>query len=311
MNKINILKLLPTLYFLSICFGGYEFNGCKTKINVDLGDRAKGQLSKQEIEVLRIEAEDICLEALSLEPENAYIALFIGEELYSKELKDNNKAAEMYIEALNRPDGNLGSQHILSVGRKKIYNVHEYIKVQKLADKWYNYGVDANNKAKHDEAIKNFEYSSKLDSSSALRCYGAIAEIYYEHKADVDLALESINTALVNTNDKETITDLKLRKITYLRKSGKKNEAEKILLELLNEDANSIPVQLQLFHLHMDNSDCSSALEMAPDLYIKMEEDPRIPMGNLSELAFNIGVCYNQEGDIKYNLINITLYTIK
>ena len=53
----------------------------------------------------------------------------------------------------------------------------------------------------------------------------------------------------------------------------------------------------------MDNSDCSSALEMAPDLYIKMEEDPRIPMGNLSELAFNIGVCYNQEGDIKYNLI--------
>ena len=53
----------------------------------------------------------------------------------------------------------------------------------------------------------------------------------------------------------------------------------------------------------MDNSDCSSAIDMGQELFISMEENPRIPMENLSELSFNIGVCYNQEADVKYNLI--------
>tara|TARA_B100000029_G_scaffold375898_1_gene370383 strand:+ start:1117 stop:2250 length:1134 start_codon:yes stop_codon:yes gene_type:complete len=300
MNKINFIRLFPV--FLSLCFGGYEWNACKTKINVDLGSQAISQLSKEEIRELRSETENTCLEALNLEPENAYIAFFIAKELYENQLKEYNKAAEMYLQAINRPDGELGSQHALKMGRGKyLTSVHELIKT--YAPKWFNYGVDANNKSQFDNAIKNFIYASKFDSDFILRSYGAIAEIYYENKADLNLAIESLDTALNSTNDSKVITDLKLRKITYLRKSGEKEKAKKIVMELLNDDGDSIPVQLQLFHLYMDNSDCLNALKIGPELFIKMEENPRIPMENLSELAFNIGACYNQEGDVKYNLI--------
>tara|TARA_Y100000590_G_scaffold343608_1_gene392632 strand:- start:894 stop:2027 length:1134 start_codon:yes stop_codon:yes gene_type:complete len=300
MNKINFIRLFPV--FLSLCFGGYEWNACKTKINVDLGSQAISQLSKEEIRELRSETENTCLEALNLEPENAYIAFFIAKELYENQLKEYNKAAEMYLQALNRPDGELGSQHALKMGRGKyLTSVHELIKT--YAPKWFNYGVDANNKSQFDNAIKNFIYASKFDSDFILRSYGAIAEIYYENKADLNLAIESLDTALNSTNDSKVITDLKLRKITYLRKSGEKEKAKKIVMELLNDDGDSVPVQLQLFHLYMDNSDCLNALKIGPELFIKMEENPRIPMENLSELAFNIGACYNQEGDVKYNLI--------
>lgn len=300
MNKINFIRLFPV--FLSLCFGGYEWNACKTKINVDLGSQAISQLSKEEIRELRSETENTCLEALNLEPENAYIAFFIAKELYENQLKEYNKAAEMYLQALYRPDGELGSQHALKMGRGKyLTSVHELIKT--YAPKWFNYGVDANNKSQFDNAIKNFIYASKFDSDFILRSYGAIAEIYYENKADLNLAIESLDTALNSTNDSKVITDLKLRKITYLRKSGEKEKAKKIVMELLNDDGDSVPVQLQLFHLYMDNSDCLNALKIGPELFIKMEENPRIPMENLSELAFNIGACYNQEGDVKYNLI--------
>ena len=300
MNKINFIRLFPV--FLSLCFGGYEWNACKTKINVDLGSQAISQLSKEEIRELRSETENTCLEALNLEPENAYIAFFIAKELYENQLKEYNKAAEMYLQAINRPDGELGSQHALKMGRGKyLTSVHELIKT--YAPEWFNYGVDANNKSQFDNAIKNFIYASKFDSDFILRSYGAIAEIYYENKADLNLAIESLDTALNSTNDSKVITDLKLRKITYLRKSGEKEKAKKIVMELLNDDGDSIPVQLQLFHLYMDNSDCLNALKIGPELFIKMEENPRIPMENLSELAFNIGACYNQEGDVKYNLI--------
>ena len=300
MNKINFIRLFPV--FLSLCFGGYEWNACKTKINVDLGSQAISQLSKEEIRELRSETENTCLEALNLEPENAYIAFFIAKELYENQLKEYNKAAEMYLQAINRPDGELGSQHALKMGRGKyLTSVHELIKT--YAPEWFNYGVDANNKSQFDNAIKNFIYASKFDSDFILRSYGAIAEIYYENKADLNLAIESLDAALNSTNDSKVITDLKLRKITYLRKSGEKEKAKKIVMELLNDDGDSIPVQLQLFHLYMDNSDCLNALKIGPELFIKMEENPRIPMENLSELAFNIGACYNQEGDVKYNLI--------
>jgi len=300
MKKINFIRLFPV--FLSLCFGGYEWNACKTKINVDLGSQAISQLSKEEIRELRSETENTCLEALNLEPENAYIAFFIAKELYENQLKEYNKAAEMYLQALYRPDGELGSQHALKMGRGKyLTSVHELIKT--YAPKWFNYGVDANNKSQFDNAIKNFIYASKFDSDFILRSYGAIAEIYYENKADLNLAIESLDTALNSTNDSKVITDLKLRKITYLRKSGEKEKAKKIVMELLNDDGDSVPVQLQLFHLYMDNSDCLNALKIGPELFIKMEENPRIPMENLSELAFNIGACYNQEGDVKYNLI--------
>jgi len=302
MNKINILKLIFIFYIISICFGGYEWNACKTKINVDLGPQAISQLSKEEITELRIETENTCIEALHLEPNNSYIPFFIAKELYQKQLKNYNKAADMYIEALNRPDGDLGSQHTLKIARGKyLSSVHELIKT--YAPNWFNYGVDANNKSKFDEAITNFIYASKFDSEFVLRSYAAISEIYFENKGNLNLALESLNTALENTEDIKVATDLKLRKATYLRKSKRQDEAKKILNELLKYNSNNVPAQLQLFHIYMDNSDCLNALKMGPDLFIKMEENPRIPMENLSELAFNIGVCYNQEGDVKYNFI--------
>ena len=53
----------------------------------------------------------------------------------------------------------------------------------------------------------------------------------------------------------------------------------------------------------MDNNDCDSAIELGEDLFLEMEEDPSITMIALSQLAFNIAACFNQQADITYNEI--------
>ena len=282
MNKNYIFIALMTIFTTSLFSRSMEFTSCKTYVKVER-NLEKGA--------------EFGLLALEVEPNNSYIPFFIGQHIYRKQKKPL-KAGRMFLEAKNRPDMKIESAY--RVGKDVwIRTVHEAI--TREAYNWFNYGVDANTNKKYEEAIEHFSIASELDSKLAGKCYSAIAEIHFSNQ-EVEKALEFIDIALKKTSDSKIQLDLKISKAQYLRKNGQPEEALAIFQNISDGDMNLI-AKNELFLMHMDNDDCTKAIEIGEDLFIAMEEDPNIAMAKLSELAFNIGACFNQKADTIYNKI--------
>ena len=282
MNK-NYLFIILINIFVSIIFSrSMEFNSCKMYAGFTPPDYEK--------------AIEFGLLALEVEPDNSEIPLFLGK-LYRKQNK-RLEAGRMFLEALNRPDADLANFY--RSGKKKITTVHE--EIPSYGADWYNYGVDSYEKGNFDEAIEYFTLASKLDTTLLGSSYKIIADIYYEDKKELNQALEFINTALSETKDEKIILDLKLSKTAFLRNNDRIDEAKEVI-ESISNSSDNIYIQYELFLIHMDNNDCTSATKMGENLFLEMENDPFIPMSVLSELAFNIAACFNQKADIGYNQI--------
>jgi len=259
-----------------------EFTSCKTYVKVEK-NLEKGL--------------EFGLQALDIEPENSYIPFFIGQFIYRKQ-KKRIEAGNMFVEALNRPDMNIENPY--RVGKDKwIRTVHEAIARESY--NWFNYGVDANADKKYDKAIEFFQIASKLDSALKGKCYSAISQIYYNNN-EIQKALDFIDVALGETDNPDIIIDLKISKAQYLRKNDQVDEAFNIF-QSIPEDNLTLSAKNELFFIYMDNNDCDSAIELGEDLFLEMEEDPSITMIALSQLAFNIAACFNQQADIAYNEI--------
>ena len=155
--------------------------------------------------------------------------------------------------------------------------------------------------AKYEDAIEHFKIASELDAKLTGKCYSAISEIYFNNQ-EIDKALEFINQALDKTTDADIVLDLQINKAQYLRKNGQVEEALTIF-ESLSEESINVVAKNELFLIHMDNDDCKKSIEIGEPLFITMEEDPNVSMAKLSELAFNIAACFNQQADKSYNEI--------
>ena len=280
MTKNYIFILLINIFITSLFSRSMEFTSCKTYVKVEK-NLEKGA--------------EFGLLALEIEPNNSYIPFFIGKNVYRKQKKPL-EAGRMFLEAKNRPDMKIENPYRL--GKDKwIRTVHEAIKI--YGSDWFNYGVEANTNKKYDEAIEHFEIASELDSKLTGKCYSAISEIYFNNQK-IDEALEFIDVALEKTSDPKIILNLKISKAQYLRKNNQVEEAFAIFQNIPDDDMNLI-AKNEMFLIHMDNDDCSSAIELGEDLFIAMEEDPNVTMAKLSELAFNIAACFNQKADKAYN----------
>ena len=280
--KINYFYIMLFSFLITIAYSrSMEFTSCKTYTNVEKNLEA---------------AEEWGLKALEVEPDNSYIPFFIGQFIYRKQ-KRRLEAGKMFLDALNKSDTRLESP--FRIGKDTWINtVHQAI--TREAYNWFNYGVEASEKGQYDDAVEHFMIASKLDSGLTGSCYNAIATIYYSNKKDLNKALEFIDIALNETKDEKIILELKINKATYLRKNNKLDEAAEILSNIPNDELNK-SAKYELFLLHMDSNDCPSAITLGKALFIDMEIDPKVSMGALSELAFNIGVCFNQEADRMYN----------
>ena len=282
MNKNYIFILLINLLITCLLSRSMEFTSCKTYVKVEK-NLEKG--------------EEFGLLALEVEPDNSYVPFFIGQFIYRKQKKPL-KAGRMFLEAKNRPDMKIESPY--RIGEDQwIRTVHEAI--AREAYNWFNYGVDANSNKKYDEAIEHFEIASELDPKLAGKCYSAISEIHFSNQ-EINKALEFIDIALKKTSDSEIILNLKISQAQYLRKNGLASEALSIFQNIPDQDM-TLMGKNELFLIHMDNDDCDQAIEIGEDLFIAMEEDPNVAMSKLSELAFNIGACFNQKADKLYNEI--------
>ena len=281
MNKKYFYTILLSLLFTNLLARSMEFTSCKTYVKVEK-NLEKGL--------------EFGLKALEIEPENSFIPYFIGQEIYRKQ-KKRIECGNMFIEALNRPDMNI--ERPFKSGEEWIRTVHQVI--TREASNWYNYGVDANDAKQYDKAIEFFNIASKLDPVLTGSCYNSISLIYYNNN-EIEKALEFIDVALGQTTDSEMIINLKISKAQYLRKNNQAQEAFNLFQSIPEENLTLI-AKNELFFIHMDNNDCNSAINLGVNLFLDMEMDPAITMGALSQLAFNIAACYNQQADITYNEI--------
>ena len=281
MNKKYYIIILTILITLSYS-RSMEFTSCKTYVKVEKN------LNK---------GEEFCLLALDVEPDNSYIPFFMGQYIYRKQKKPL-EAGRMFLKAKERPDKKIENPY--RVGKDQwIRTVHQAI--EREAYNWFNYGVDANTSRKYEDAIEHFKIASELDAKLTGKCYSAISEIYFNNQ-EIDKALEFINQALDKTTDADIVLDLQINKAQYLRKNGQVEEALTIF-ESLSEESINVVAKNELFLIHMDNDDCKKSIEIGEPLFITMEEDPNVSMAKLSELAFNIAACFNQQADKSYNEI--------
>ena len=282
MNKKYLYIVVSTLLIGNLFSRSMEFTSCKTYVKVEK-NLEKGL--------------EFGLQALDVEPDNSYIPFFIGQFIYRKQ-KKRIEAGNMFVEALNRPDMSIENPY--RVGKDQwIRTVHQAIARESYH--WFNYGVDANSNKQYDKAIDFFDIASKLDPTITGKCYSAISQIYYNNN-EVKKALEFIDVALTQTTDSEIIINLKISKAQYLRKNNQVDEAFN-LFQSIPKESLTLSAKNELFFIYMDNNDCDSAIDLGVDLFLKMEMDPAITMAALSQLAFNIAACYNQQADIVYNEI--------
>ncbi len=282
MNKKYFYTILLSLLFTNVFGRSMEFTSCKTYVKVEK-NLEKGL--------------EFGLQALDVEPNNSYIPFFIGQFIYRKQ-KKRIEAGNMFVEALNRPDMNIENPY--RVGKDQwIRTVHQAIARESY--NWFNYGVDANSNKQYDNAIEFFNIASKLDPGLTGKCYSAISQIYYNNN-EIEKALEFIDVALGQTTDAEIIINLKISKAQYLRKNNQVQEAFN-LFQSIPEESLTLSAKNELFFIHMDNNDCDSAINLGINLFLDMEMDPSITMAALSQLAFNIAACYNQQADVTYNKI--------
>ena len=280
MNKKYFYTIVLSFLIANLYSRSMEFTSCKTYVKVEK-NLEKGLV--------------FGLEALEIEPDNSYIPFFIGQFIYRKQ-KNKLEAGKMFLEAMNRPDMSIENPY--RIGKDTwIRTVHQAIARESY--NWFNYGVDANAEKKYSQAIEYFQIASKLDKKLVGKCYSAISQIYYNNN-EIDKAIEFIDVALGETTDSEIIINLKISKAQYLRKNKQIDEAFN-LFQSIPEESLTLSAKNELFFIYMDNNDCSSAINLGAKLFIEMEENASIEMAILSQLAFNIAACYNQQADILYN----------
>ena len=281
MGKKHLFIIL-SLLFSMLSSRSMEFTSCKTYVKVEK-NLDKGL--------------EFGLKALEVEPNNAYIPFFIGQFIYRKQ-KNRIQAGKMFLEAMSRPDMSIENPY--RIGKDNwIRTVHQAIARESY--NWFNYGVDANEEKKYEQAVEYFQIASKLDTELVGKCYSAISQIYYNNN-EVNKALEFIDIALGETTNPKIVTNLKISKAQYLRKNKQIDEAFNLFQSIPEEDL-TLSAKNELFFIYMDNNDCSSAIDLGIDLFLEMEENPSISMAALSQLAFNIAACYNQQADIVYNRV--------
>ena len=282
MNKNYIFIILVNVFITSLFARSMEFTSCKTYVKVEK-NLEKG--------------EEFGLLALEIESDNSYIPFFIGQFIYRKQ-KKRLEAGRMFLDAKKRSDMNIENPY--RIGEDTwVRTVHEAIVKEGLH--WFNYGKDAIDNKKYDDAIEHFEIASELDPALEGKCYAAISLIYFNN-GETDKGLKFIDVALKKTSDPKVILDLKINKARYLRNNKQIEEAFSIFESIPEENMN-LEAKNQLFLLYTDNNDCDNAIELGGELFITMEEDPTVSMRALSSLAFNIAACFNQKADETYNKI--------
>ena len=285
MNKKYYIIILAILTALSYS-RSMEFTSCKTYVKVEK-NLEKG--------------EEFCLLALEKEPENAYIPYYMGRFIYRPQ-KRTADAGEMFKHALTLDDTKLEKPFRIGSGREQIFikTVHKAITL--YGTDWFNYGVETEQNGNNEEAIKYLEMASVFDANLEGKCYSTIALIHFNTN-NADLAFEYIDKAILSNykDDDETI-EYKMIKIMFLRNQQRIDEAFQIYNSLPEEKLSGMQ-KYNLFLLHMDNDDCTNAINIGEELFINLEADIKTPMEMLSEFAFNIAACFNHKGDVQYNEI--------
>ncbi len=285
MNKkyyIIILTIFTTFSYSR----SMEFTSCKTYVKVEK-NLEKG--------------EEFCLLALEKEPDNAYIPYYMGRFIYRPQ-KRTEDAGEMFKHALTLEDTKLEKPFRIGSGREQTFikTVHQAITL--YGTDWFNYGVEAEQNGDKEQAINYLEMSSIFDSNLKGRCYSTIALIYF-NTDNTESAFNYIDEAILsNDNSENDIIEYNMMKIMFLRNQKKIDEAFQIYNKLPQEKLSDIQ-KYNLFLLHMDNDDCTNAINIGEELFINLEADIKTPMDMLSEFAFNIAACFNHRGDVEYNEI--------
>ena len=280
-NK-KVILFLVCLFSISLVFSArasMEFTSAKTYARIEKN------LEK---------AAEFGLKALDKEPENSYVPYFLAKEVFMMQ-KKQKEAGQMFIEALNRPDSKL--EKPFRMGDTKYKTVHQAVSLYALD--FHNKAIEFYNNGNTESAKEMTEISLKLDPQE-IRNYLLLSEISANNN-DTKLAMEYLNIALdKNISSKETY-DIKLQKVTYLRKDKKFDEAIKLLETLQEENSEDILLKRSIFFTYIDMGDIDIAIPYGTDLFTAMEDDPNVPMSLISECAFNLGILYRNQGSTLYN----------
>jgi len=246
------------------------------------------------------EGEKWGLKALEKDPDDSYIAYYIGRYIYRPQ-KRIEEAGKMFMDALNKKDTKLDTPFRIGSGKKQVWikTVHEAIGL--LATDWYNYGAEAIEKGDNEIGLEYLEMASTFDPKLKGTCYSVIAVSYFNND-NIDLGFEYIDMAIDASDNSEKIVELKLMKLSFLRQQKEFDKAFEIYNTLPKEGLLATQ-QYELVLLHMDNNDCNSAIDIGEDLFSIIEKDISTPMHLISEFAFNLAACFNHKADVEYNII--------
>ena len=246
-------------------------------------------------------AEEFGLIALEKNTENSYIPYFLAKEVFMQQ-KKRTKAGEMFIEALNRPDTQI--QKSFKIGDKWYRTVHEAVSV--FDDDFYNYGIEEYNKGNIEKSFEYFDFTLKFNDGH-IETLIMLSEIYYKDKNDINEAIRYIDIAMNKIDDDEASTKLSTVKTTYLRKSGKYEEALLVLSNL--GDKLDLYGRIELFMLYIDMEKLDDAIDLGSSLILEMEDTlPFDQSGMISDAAYNLAICYRMKGEAFYNK---TIYYIR
>ena len=281
-NKKLIYLVIIALCFLSSTFGrrSMEFTSAKTYARVEKN------LEK---------ASEFGLLALEKEPDNAYIPYFLAREVFMLQ-KKIDLAAEMFVEALNRPDTKI--ERAFKIGDTWYRTVHESITI--FCADYYNYGVTEINNQNPDKAIEYFNYALKFNADH-IETIIMLSEVYY-NKNEIDKSLEYINLAITKVDDPKDIVMLKSVKSTYLRKAQRYDEALSLLLSIQSDLDLFGKIELFMLFIEMGRND--DAIDTGSSLILEMEDTLPLDQGQrISDTAYNLAICYREEGEKYYNEI--------